>query len=281
MADYLQREQAPLSSGQWTALDEAVVQTARTTLVGRRFIALVGPLGAGVEAVPSDALSGGAAGQVDLLGNVENEAIGVERRRYLPLPLIYKDFWVHWRDLESNRQLGLPLDTSRAAGAAAACAVAEDRLVFEGEPGLGITGLRTVEGRLARTIGDWGTAGRAFDDVVEGVRLLTESGFTGPYALALSPRLYAQLHRIYDNSGVLEIEQIEKLARRGVFPTSVVPETSALLVDSSPQNLDLAVAVDLSTAFVESTNLNYRMRVVESLVPRVHRPGAICAFGAA
>lgn len=42
--------------------------------------------------------------------------------------------------------------------------------------------------------------------------------------------------------------------------------------------MDLAVALDLSTAFVESTNLNYRLRVVESLVLRIRRPGAICTF---
>jgi uncharacterized linocin/CFP29 family protein len=42
--------------------------------------------------------------------------------------------------------------------------------------------------------------------------------------------------------------------------------------------MDLAVAFDLSVAFVESTNLNYHFRVVESLVLRIHRPGAICIF---
>ena len=46
----------------------------------------------------------------------------------------------------------------------------------------------------------------------------------GPYALAVSPRLYADLNRIFDDSGVLELEQVEKLARRGVYPTAVLPE---------------------------------------------------------
>jgi len=51
-----------------------------------------------------------------------------------------------------------------------------------------------------------------------------------------------------------------------------------VLLDSGAQNMDLAVALDLSTAFVESTNLSYRLRVVESLVMRIRRPGAICTF---
>jgi uncharacterized linocin/CFP29 family protein len=120
--------------------------------------------------------------------------------------------------------------------------------------------------------------GRAFGDVVEGVRVLTQAGFTGPYALAVSPRLYADLNRIFDDSGVLELEQVEKLARRGVYPTAVLPEPTALLVDSGAQNMDLAVGLDLSTAYLESSNLNHLFRVVESLVLRMRRPGAVCTF---
>jgi uncharacterized linocin/CFP29 family protein len=278
MADFLQRDQAPLTSDQWTALDQAVVQTAQALVVGRRVISLLGPFGPGVEGLPSDTLAGTTMGQIDLLGNAEGEVVGVEHRRYLPLPLIYKDFWIHGRSLETNRQFGLPLDISNAAAAAVACAQAEDHLVFNGDPALGLPGLCNVDGRQAAPMGDWGKVGQAFGAVVDGVRLLTAQSFPGPYALIVSPQLYAQLNRIFGNTGVLELEQVEKLARRGVYPSSVLPEPSALLLDSGAQNMDLAVAFDLSVAFVESTNLNYLFRVLESLVLRIHRPGAICMF---
>lgn len=278
MADFLQRDQAPLTSGQWTALDQAVVQSAQALVVGRRIISLVGPFGLGVEVLPSDTLAGSTTGVLDLLGNAEGEVVDVEHRRYLPLPLIYKDFWIHGRSLETNRQFGLPLDISKAAAAAVACAQAEDSLVFNGDPALGLPGLRNVDGRQSPPMSDWGTVGQAFADVVDGVRLLTAHSFPGPYALVVSPQLYAQLNRIFGNTGVLELEQVEKLARRGVYPSSVLPEPSALLLDSGAQNMDLAVAFDLSVAFVESTNLNYRFRVLESLVLRIHRPDAICMF---
>jgi uncharacterized linocin/CFP29 family protein len=276
--DYLQRDLAPLGPDEWAALDQTVVRTAQSVLVARRFINLVGPFGPGIEALPNDFLGGGGRGVVDLLGNEEGESLRIERRRFLALPLLYKDFWVHWRDLEASRQLGVPLDVGKAAGAAAATAQAEDRLVFDGEPALDLPGLRTIEGRQSLPMSDWGSMGRAFGDVVEGVRVLTQAGFTGPYALAVSPRLYADLNRIFDDSGVLELEQVEKLARRGVYPTAVLPEPSALLVDSGGQNLDLAVGLDLSTAYLESSNMNHLFRVVESLVLRIRRPGAVCTF---
>ena len=118
MADFLQRDQAPLTSGQWAALDQAVVQTAQALVVGRRVISLVGPFGLGVEVLPSDTLAGSTTGVLDLLGNAEGEVVDVEHRRYLPLPLIYKDFWIHGSSLETNRQFRLPLDISKAAAAA-------------------------------------------------------------------------------------------------------------------------------------------------------------------
>jgi uncharacterized linocin/CFP29 family protein len=276
--EYLQRDQSPLGIDQWAAIDQAVVRTAQSMLVGRRFISLVGPFGPGVEALPSDTIGGAGIGQIDLLGNDEGQAIGIQGRRFLPLPLLYKDFWIHWRDLEASRQLGVPLGLGNAAAAAAATAQAEDRLVFDGEPALGLPGLRTVDGRQSLPMSDWDTGGRAFADVVEGVRMLTQAGFTGPYALAVSPRLYADLNRIFDDSGVLELEQVEKLARRGVYPTAVLPEPTALLVDSGAQNMDLALGLDLSVAYVESSNLNHRLRVLESLVLRIRRPGAVCVF---
>ena len=280
MPEYLQRDQAPFGPAEWAAIDQTVVRTAQSVLVGRRFINLVGPFGPGIEALPNDLLSGGGGGRIDLLGNAEDEQLSIGNRRFLPLPLLYKDFWIHWRDLESSRVLGVPLDTGKAAAASSATAQTEDRLIFDGEPDLGLAGLRTVVGRQELPMANWNSMGAAFSDVVEGVRVLTQAGFTGPYALAVSPRLYADLNRIFDATGVLELEQVEKLARRGVYATAVLPEPGALLVDSGAQNMDLAVGLDLSTAYVESSNLNHHLRVMESLVLRIRRPAAIVTFEA-
>jgi len=280
MPDFLQRDQAPLTSSQWTTLDQVIVGTARSILVGRRVIPLAGPFGAGVQALPSDTLGGSTTGQIDLLGNAEGEAVRLEARRFLPVPLLYKDFWLHWRDIEASIQLGIPLDTSRAAVAASAVAQAEDALILDGNAELGLPGLRTVEGHQTAPMGDWDKVGQGFAAVVNAVRQLADRGFPGPYALILSTGLYANLNRLFGNTGVLEIAQVEKLAQRGVYSTSVLPEPAALLVDSSAQNVDLAIASDLVTAYVESSNLNHHFRVLESVLPRIHRPDAICVFEA-
>ncbi len=276
--DYLMRGSAPLTPEQWAVLDTTVVNTARSQLAGRRFLSLVGPFGAGLQALPDDRLAGGGGGHIDLLGQGE-DAVHIERRRYIPLPLIYKDFWLFWRDIEAAEQFHLPLDTSKAAVAASACANAEDSLIFNGDPEFDTPGLLSVDGRLHAPLRNWDTAGEAFLAVVEGIRVLTDADFYGPYALVTGPRLYARLNRIFDNSGVLELEQIEKLVRAGVYQTAVIPDT-AVLVATGAQNLDLAIGFDLTTGFVESTNLNYHFRVLESVVLRIKRPAAILTFDA-
>jgi uncharacterized linocin/CFP29 family protein len=278
MLDFLQRDQAPLGDDEWGTLDDIVVRTAQSTLVGRRVLTVVGPFGPGAQALQNDVIVGSEVGKVDLMGSEDDEAIGIEQRQFLPLPVIYKDFWVHWRDLAAARRYGVGLDPGKAAAAAAAAAQAEDRLIFHGHPSLDLPGLTTVEGRQVLPLSDWSEMGRAFADVVAGVQRLIDAGFTGPYALVVSPRLYAHLNRIFDNTGVLEFEQVEKLARRGVYPTAILREPSALLLDSGAQNMDRAVGVDLSTAYVESNNLNHRFRVLETLVLRIRRLGAILAF---
>lgn len=274
---FLLRDDAPLTEEQWQTIDRIAVERGRQTLVGRRVVPVEGPFGAGVLAVPDDRLDGTARGRVDLLGQQE-DAVVIERRAMLPLALIYKDFWLHWRDLEANLRIGTPMPASAIAAAASACAQAEDNLIFNGEPALEAPGLLNVPDRRTIPLGDWSQMGRGFEDVVEGQRVLTEAGFTGPYALVLSPRLYAQLNRVFSNTGVLELEQVEKLVRHGVYRSAVIAEPGAVLLETGAQNVDLAIGLDLSVAFIESTNMNHRLRVVESVALRIKRAAAICTF---
>ena len=79
--DYLMRDSAPLTENEWQALDDIVVHTARAGLVGRRFIRIYGPLGAGVQAVVVDRLSGVGAGVADLYGEAEGDQVAPAGRQ--------------------------------------------------------------------------------------------------------------------------------------------------------------------------------------------------------
>ncbi|MDW7973403.1 MAG: family 1 encapsulin nanocompartment shell protein, partial [Thermodesulfovibrio sp.] len=273
--------QSSLTSEEWEQLENSAIETVKRTLVCRRFIPIVGPLGAGHQVVSYDVYLGVEPGVCEVRPGEESEVcepVRTGKRKHVILPTIYKPFTLSWRDLEYYRQFNLPIDTSQACAAAFATAVAEDTLIIHGNKRLEIDGLITVEGRQSMSMSDWDVLGNAFNDISLAISKLSEKGFYGPYHLLLNPKEYFKLNRVYHNTGLLEIEQIKKLVA-DVYNTPIVPEGKAILVSSGPHNMDLIVGLDFSLAYVESTNMVHHFRVMEIVAPRIKRPGAIIVIG--
>src|SRR5882672_9031881 len=124
--DFRARDAAPFSPEERLSIDLGAQDSARSRLVGRRFLSLYGPLGAGVEYIAADRLTAPQGAVVSLLGDAEAGApatagrppaspapagtplaslemkaalegngaqapLGSARRSALPLPLIYRD----------------------------------------------------------------------------------------------------------------------------------------------------------------------------------------------
>lgn len=276
--DFLGHHENPLLEEEWARLNETVIEVARRSLVGRRFIDLYGPLGAGVQTVPHDQFTGVEVGAVDLVGETDTARVFADSRQFLAIPLIYKDFLLHWRDIEAARSHNMPLDVSAAAGAAAFLAQREDELIFYGDQKMGIEGLMTAQGKNSIKRKDWSKPGNAFANVVEATEKLNSCDHYGPYALVVSPKLYAQLHQIFEKTGVLEIETIRKLATDGVFQSNRLKNDAAVLVSTGRENLDLAVAMDMTVAYLGAERMNHPFRVVESVLLRIKHPDAICTI---
>jgi uncharacterized linocin/CFP29 family protein len=251
---------------------------ARRSLIGRRFIDLYGPLGAGVQTVPLDQFAGVEAGAVDLVGELETAPVFAERRTFKTIPLVYKDFLLHWRDIEAARGHNMPLDVSSAAGAAAFLSQREDQLIFWGDEALGIEGLMNAKGRTVLSIADWSKPGSAYQNIIEATEKLNQQDHFGPYALVTSPTLFSQLHRIFEKTGVLEIETIRDLCTDGVYASNRLQGAQAVVVSTGRENLDLAVAMDMTVAYLGAERMNHPFRVVESVLLRLKHPDAICTL---
>jgi len=275
---YLNRADSPLSSADWELIDNTVIEVARRSLVGRRFLHVFGPLGAGVQDVDYDLFTGTGQAQVAVFGETETSRVRAKRRIHENIPIIYKDFMLYWRDLETSRQLNHPLDVGAAAAAASIVAQKEDALIFNGDAECGYEGLMNVTGRNMLVRRDWKEAGNGFQDVVDARAKLLEAGFNGPYAVIVNPTWYSQLHRVYANSGVLEINHVRELATAGVFQAPALQDGQGLILSVGIQNADLAIGQDLITAYLGVEKMNHPFRVFESLVLRIKRPGAICTF---
>ncbi|MFP5503888.1 MAG: family 1 encapsulin nanocompartment shell protein [Candidatus Sericytochromatia bacterium] len=277
MYDFLDRQAAPLRDEDWQQIDTLVVEVARRQLVGRRIIPVFGPLGAGAQDVDYDVFTGTDEAVVSTLGE-STDPVRARRRVHEHLPMIYKDFLLYWRDIESSRMLGTPIDLGAAAAAASFCAQKEDDLIFNGNDELGYPGLTTVEGRQTIKAGDWDVPGTAFNDIVQATRNLLAEGFFGPYAVVLNPVAFSQMQRVYANSGVLEINHVREIATGGVFQTPILRDKIGLVVSLGIQNFDIAIGQDLITAYLGPEKMNHPFRVMESLVLRIKRPGAVCTI---
>jgi uncharacterized linocin/CFP29 family protein len=258
--DFLARDDAPLTPEQWATLDAVVTDTVKRFLVGRRFIPLYGPLGAGLPAVPTTALQVQSGQPIADLGG-----------KLLDLTEISQDFVITWKALETAQRLEIPDDWAVAAAAAYQVAIKEDALVFPG--------LLNAPGHQGLAAGDWSAPGGVFDDVVRAIAALVPAGHPGPYALVVSPNTHAALHRFYGNGGVLEISMLADLMKSGVFVTPELADSQALVVETGSLNMDLAAGTDVRTAYLGPADMNHPFRILETVALRVKRPTSIVVIG--
>ncbi|MFQ6042332.1 MAG: family 1 encapsulin nanocompartment shell protein [Candidatus Poribacteria bacterium] len=274
MADYLNREEAPLSHEEWEKLDKIVVKTAQKRLVGRRFINICGPLGVDIQVIQKGSLSG--------IGG--DKEITVAKKENLSIPMISKDFRLHWRDIETSKRLELPLELGPAAAASAVCAQMEDRMIFTGcahdggECDCPGQGLLNVDGRNKVETAGWDAPGSAFADAVSATEKLISAGCYEPYAMVVSPAMYAKLHRMMESGARLEITFIKELMADGVYQSPVLKPNEGVVVATGIENLDLVIGQDLITAYLGVDGMDHPFRVFETVLLRIKRPEAICTF---
>lgn len=275
MSDFLLRDDAPLSPLQWAELDRVVSDMVKRHVVCRRFLSLYGPLGSGVQVIPTDRFPELERGQIDMVGQ-HDDPVSLSGRVYQKIPLLHKDFVLFWRDLESSNREGIPTDWSMAEAAASFLANLEDELVIHGHRTIHIDGLTSVKGRQTFATEGWMPPDSGYQDVVKAVTMLTTQRFFPPFTVLVGTTGYAAWHRLFGNSGVLEIDQIRKLVQGGVFVTPLLADSTMLVMAAGSENLDIAVGVDATVAFLESSSMNHWFRVLETLTVRIKRPAAIC-----
>lgn len=268
---YLSRESSALPQELWNEIDSTVISAAEKTLTGRRFLHVYGPLGIGAESIPVDSAN-------DLEEVSEDGLITTKGRKFLEIPAVYEDFTLSARDLENSKKLGYPVDLTKVKYAAEVCARREDRLIFFGNIKHGYEGLLTAPGVQKIQRSDWTAGENAFSDVAAAIGIFTSKGIYGSYALSVSPDLYYQLQRIQPGTGLLEIDRIAKLLSGNVLNAPALGTGKAVLVCSEPENMDLVVGQDITTAYLEQEELNHSFRILETVLLRLKRREAVAVF---
>jgi len=268
--NFLARDTFPFPQDFWDNIDKTVVDTVRKNLVGRKFLTIFGPLGAGTISV-----------QIDDISSVEEIAEGAVRtsgRTLIEVPQIFEDFILRWRDIENSEMTGAPVDLSRAIVAAQAMARKEDSLIFFGNEFLGYEGLMNASGTMKMKRGDWSTGENAFSDIAKGLSSFESKGIIGRCALIVSPDLFVQLQRIQPALGMMEAERIRQMLGGSLFIAPVLGKDKAVLVCAEPQYMDLAVGKDMETGYLEPKDFNHVFRIIETAALRIKCRDAIIVY---
>jgi uncharacterized linocin/CFP29 family protein len=254
-------------------IDEAALGAAKSQLAGRRLLEISGPYGFGYRAV--DATERPAGGEVK-----RGEATAVLSSAQLqPVPMLSAGFTVAMRDIAAAEEHGVRLELKSAVEAAIATAHLEDKLIFEGNTGLGIAGLMTVAGAAKVKLGNWGDVGKAADDLIAAVNALDAAGFPGPYTAALAPSLYNALFLRYPQSDMLQMEHAREIITGGMVKAATL-KSGGVVMQAGKHVATIMVGQDMTVAYVGPSGTSYEFVVVESLAPRVFIPEAVCVLEA-
>ena len=264
----LNRKDAPFDQKTWDHMDSTVIAAAKSQLSVRRIVELEGPYGLGLRAVP------GADEEIPAKGA---QGASLYAASAIPLAGIVARFFVSARDIASLEATGLPFDASAAASAGMSCAMQEESILLYGADALGTSGLLTAKGTSSMKLHSWKMVGTAADDIIAAVTRLDESGFHGPYALALAPALYNLLFRRYEQGQMTELEHLKSIVTDGLVKSPSLKAGGALLA-SGRQFTSIVVGQDITVGFVGPAAGGYDLTVSESVALRMRRPGAVCVL---
>jgi uncharacterized linocin/CFP29 family protein len=268
---YLEREEAPFGEKLWGMIDRTVVGAARSQLAGRRLLEVQGPLGFGVRAVGRlESELGNTATFHDITATATSAPA-------LPIPLIRAGFSLPVRDVAAAEEAGNPISLARVAIAAIAAARLEDQLIFFGNQSAGIDGLVNVPGAEKVQVGGWEQLGKPISDILAAANALDAAGLPGPYAAALAPALFNQLFRIYEQSGLTQLEHARQILAGGIAKAPALARGGVVLAAGN-HFAHLVVAQDMVAAFVGPRDTDLDFVVVESVVPRIHVAQAVCVL---
>jgi uncharacterized linocin/CFP29 family protein len=265
---YLHRQDAPFSEKVWEKIDETVLSAAQSQLCGRRLIPTKGPYGLAFKALSSGDKP---------IEEKKTEAVKMMTGCFTPLIMLQAEFSLAVRDIAAFEQSGLPLDLAEAAQAAMDCARQEDNLIFNGCTSIGLKGLLNAGKSSSVKLKPWDEVGEALHDITQAVTTLDKSGFHGPYALGLCPKLYNLLFRRYPQGNATEIEHLRQVITDGIVKASTIP-SGGVLLDTGAAFASIVLGQDLMTGFVGPAGGRYEFIVSESVTLRLTQPESVCVL---
>lgn len=274
-----------LRKDEQTKMDAKLVQVATTRLFAvqdLRTAGLVVPLG-GLGVILSAYERVGemtdAAINMDGVTQTEKDRLTFDQK-YIPIPIIHKDWSINKRQLEASRRNGNQMDTTSIAIATRIVAERIETMLFAGVPtvivdGNNIYGYLTHPDRNTGSLGGaWTsrTGAQIIDDVKAGIDALRADNRYGPFTLYVPSAYWTYLQLDYSTSKGENsiIDRIKKLADiKDVRWSPALTGNNIVLVELVEDVVDLAVAQDIIDIEWSTNPMVSQRKVFAAMAPRI------------
>jgi uncharacterized linocin/CFP29 family protein len=274
-------------------IETQIVKTVRPMLIGRTLMPTRQLPSAGFTQYTFYTENDMSQANISMTGEEQSMDVVDLTESHVHIPIISKDYHLHWREVLRRRDSGEDLNTQHAENAARQVAEDENRLIITGEntagtvaawPALGIQGLATATGRQTQAGGDWDAAppAGAMAYISLAKQLLRAAGYEGPYKVIMRSAWYAQLENYIANFDKTLLEMAgdivggtQNLLISDDLHTAAGLNTNALVISTEPNNFELLVGADISNYLAQLPTMNYQGKVWEAVVPVIKRPAAI------
>jgi uncharacterized linocin/CFP29 family protein len=262
----LHRELAPISDAAWASIEEEARRTFEQHVAARRVMDLAGPQGPGLASVGTGHLS-----------DIDAPADGViaQVRTAQPLVQLRVPFTVNRQDVDDVERGAQDSDWQPVKDAAKKIGFAEDRAVFEGYPGAGITGLRASSSNPALTLP---AEARDYPNVVSrAVSSLRLAGVGGPFSLLLSADAYTMVSETSDHGYPIR-EHLTHVIDGDIIWAPAID--GAFLLSTRGGDYELRLGQDLSIGYLSHDADTVQLYFQESLTFLVYTAEASVALTA-
>jgi uncharacterized linocin/CFP29 family protein len=269
-------------------LEKAITKTVRPMLIGRQLMPIISLAHAGFRKYTYYTENDMGQAIIDMQGEEQSQDLVDLDEEHVKLPILHKEYTLHWRDVLMRREGGQDLNSQHAENAARQVAEEEDKLILTGEvagtlawPALDIEGLCTATGNQGAAGGAWPT--NVVANVATAKQALRAQGFYGPYRLIVPSVIYGYMEGLIGTTDKWYFQAVGELiggvenilVSDNLIASDGNARDSALLVDVQPGNFNLVVGADITNHLAQKPDMNYFGRVWEAVVPVVKRPLAI------
>jgi uncharacterized linocin/CFP29 family protein len=185
------RSLAPISDAGWDQLDTEAKQQLKVSLAARKLVDFSGPHGWSYSCTN--------LGRTDRLAGSPTDGVSAAIRRVLPLVELRSDFALSRQELADVDRGALDINLDDLTRAARRIGLAENRAVFHGFEGAGMTGIAQSSSHEPVSLSE------SYDsyprDVARAVELMLRCGVGGPYGLALGPEGYTGVIETTEHGG--------------------------------------------------------------------------------